>query len=670
MIWLKNLFKKYTLLIISLLLIFLFASQTAFSQTFYGGSAELPAYPNTTGVANPYPATIEVAGLEGNIASITIALDIYHAWPDDVDILLVGPTGASSVLMSDAGGGTDLGTLLDGFEIIFDQDALSIIPDALAITEGTYKPADYATVGEIFNAPAPAGVHTANLKNFEFTNPNGTWSLYAKDDLGGDKGNLFGWSITIVLAEPCIDPPVAGVTELMPANICDGFSFTASLPETTSGEGQLYQWQISNDNIFYMDIAGANSDTYSDSPLESAYYRCEVTCGATSSFSDPAYLNINETPTGDSFSDPLEINTLPFIYEGNNLASNCWTNTIGYRSPDVWFTYTASCNGTIDISVCTDALDSWISLKDSSGANLAFNDDYTMDGCYYLSSGIFDFEVIAGNTYYIMIEGWNFAEGSFTLTVNESNTSPLSISPAGDISVCFGEYVLLSATAGYDSYQWYKNSELLLGATSMHLSTKKPGFYHVEAAIGECNYVSEVQAIEVSQPSSVRIKAAGGQNDLCATGNVYLLAQYIGVSVQWFLNGDTIDGAISNSYLATEAGDYKCVSVWGDCMDESNIINVFNSCRIMDETDSEILHAYPNPTQSELFVEVQFISELTSSAVILLYNSLGQQVYSKNFPVNNGELNEQITFDNLKPGIYMLLVRSDEGSKIKQVVIQ
>ena len=57
------------------------------------------------GAATPYPSNIVVSGLSGTITKVTATLTNFsHTWPDDVDILLVGPAGQKLVLMSDAGG--------------------------------------------------------------------------------------------------------------------------------------------------------------------------------------------------------------------------------------------------------------------------------------------------------------------------------------------------------------------------------------------------------------------------------------------------------------------------------------------------------------------------------------------------------------------------------------
>ena len=154
------------------------------------GSISIP----DLGTATPYPSTIAVSGLANSIVSVTARLiNMNHTWPDDIDILLVGPTGASVILMSDCGGSPDIVNVTLGF----DDAAESSLPDSTQIVAGTYKPTNFGT-GDTFPAPAPAGPYVANFGDFLGTDPNGTWSLYVVDDAGGDIGSIAGgWELNI-----------------------------------------------------------------------------------------------------------------------------------------------------------------------------------------------------------------------------------------------------------------------------------------------------------------------------------------------------------------------------------------------------------------------------------------------------------------------------------------
>lgn len=149
----------------------------------------------TSGAGTPYPSDILVAGLTGRLKSITVTLaGLVHTFPDDLDILLVGPGGQKVMLMSDAGGSTD-----SAGNYTFSDLAGAKMADTTVNAAGTYRPSDYGTP-ETMPATAPAGPYGSLLSVFNGTDPNGTWSLYVTDDAAGDLGTLDSWTIDLVTA--------------------------------------------------------------------------------------------------------------------------------------------------------------------------------------------------------------------------------------------------------------------------------------------------------------------------------------------------------------------------------------------------------------------------------------------------------------------------------------
>lgn len=155
--------------------------------------------PIAQGAANPYPSNITVAGLTGNITTVTVRLEnLNHTFPIDLDILLVAPGGNNIVLMSDVGSIVDVNFC----NINFDDAAATTIPTGAAIAcGGSFQTSRDASV-DTYPAPAPApGTNTTLAAAFNGIAANGTWSLYIVDDAGIDQGTLGnGWSITVTTA--------------------------------------------------------------------------------------------------------------------------------------------------------------------------------------------------------------------------------------------------------------------------------------------------------------------------------------------------------------------------------------------------------------------------------------------------------------------------------------
>jgi hypothetical protein len=162
----------------------------------------------TTSPAQFYPITFTVSGA-GALTDLNITLNFgtrestnttvggpddfagrEHTFAGDMDMLLVGPTGATVFFMSDAGNANNLnGTYTFDDEAAAPMSASTIGTTDDSVANGSYQVSAY-TPTETFFTPAPAGPYGTTLSVFDGLNPNGTWALYIMDDAGGDWGYL------------------------------------------------------------------------------------------------------------------------------------------------------------------------------------------------------------------------------------------------------------------------------------------------------------------------------------------------------------------------------------------------------------------------------------------------------------------------------------------------
>jgi subtilisin-like proprotein convertase family protein len=153
-------------------------------------SALLPGS-GTSGSANPCPMQIAISAVEGVVERVTVQLHgLTHSFVDDLDILLVGPSGQNVMLLSDSSGGA----MANGLELGFSDDGM-VFPSDGTLASGVYQPSNVGVTGDSFPVAGPYG---STLAVFNDVDPNGIWSLYIVDDSTGDLGTLAGgWSIDI-----------------------------------------------------------------------------------------------------------------------------------------------------------------------------------------------------------------------------------------------------------------------------------------------------------------------------------------------------------------------------------------------------------------------------------------------------------------------------------------
>jgi subtilisin-like proprotein convertase family protein len=199
------------------------------------------------GAAAPYPSEIAVGGLTGPITNVTVTLHrVGHTIPDELDILLVSPSGEDVMLMSDACGATENG--IEDFTWTFSQAApRQMSNDSSDCEEFTYRPTNYVGgdgPNDSMTAPAPPGPYGISFASFNNENPNGTWKLFVRDDAPDDDGDIEGgWSIAI---------ETGPVDMLIPGSGTSGPAIPYPASRTVSGHtGLISDLDVIIDGIFH-----------------------------------------------------------------------------------------------------------------------------------------------------------------------------------------------------------------------------------------------------------------------------------------------------------------------------------------------------------------------------------------------------------------------------------
>ncbi|HZI19988.1 MAG TPA: proprotein convertase P-domain-containing protein [Pyrinomonadaceae bacterium] len=215
---------------------------------------------STGAPGNPYPSSINVAGVAGTVQRVAVRLKNFnHTWPNDVDMLLVGPGGQRMVILSDAVGS---GPGITARTYLLDDTAAAVLPSTGNPASGTYRPTNVGT-GDPFPAPAPPQPHqnpapggAATFASvFGGQNPNGIWSLYVVDDVSGDVGSITGgWDLVITTQDPvccntaCTITVPADITRPNDAGACGAIVNYA--PATISGSCGVLSYSHPSGSFF------------------------------------------------------------------------------------------------------------------------------------------------------------------------------------------------------------------------------------------------------------------------------------------------------------------------------------------------------------------------------------------------------------------------------------
>lgn len=129
---------------------------------------------------------------------------------------------------------------------------------------------------------------------------------------------------------------------------------------------------------------------------------------------------------------------------------------------------------------------------------------------------------------------------------------------------------------------------------------------------------------------------------------------------QWYLNGNPISGANSQSYSATSAGSYQVgVSAGVDCESLSEIEAVSITTGINDNAEKNV-KIYPNPAKDNVVIEG------VTSGKIELINLQGQILKQ----VTISETNSGLDISTITNGVYSIKITTKDGIIVKKLVKQ
>ena len=382
--------------------------------------------------------------------------------------------------------------------------------------------------------------------------------------------------------------PTVEIDQVEMNQICGGEDFTF----TTSGIADSYVWFLNSEVI-------PNENGASITVAQSGAYEVFVSIGDCNASSSLVNLSVLEYPVisnngsssyeiceGDDLSLQLESsigivqwssNGQTFIPNENPIIVNSagtyeFTATNGICSSSEIISVTIR----EDIEVTLDALST--SVEVCEGDNYILNSsnngsvyNWYRDGVL-LDENTASLNILEAGNYSLEVIDGNCSGTSETISVSYSQNPEVSLLSLNGLSFCEEEDVTLEATDGFQTYEWYRDGQLLI-ETSSTLTALTPGNYQVFAFNDLCQGQSNILSI-TQEPSPIISLESNGITTICEGDEIMIDATAGYQTYQWFLNSQML-AETGSSLLINGPGNYQVYIIDdASCEGQSNVVTI------------------------------------------------------------------------------------------------
>lgn len=158
-------------------------------------------------------------------------------------------------------------------------------------------------------------------------------------------------------------------------------------------------------------------------------------------------------------------------------------------------------------------------------------------------------------------------------------------------------------------------------------------------------------------PAKPSITLAANGTDLSASS---------GSSYQWFLNGNPIQGATSQTYAIKEKGNYTVTVT--DANGCSATSEPYIATGIATLENEAVFDIFPNPTNGIVIFNLTVIEK--NNFQVQLKNMLGQVLYTENLSNFKGNYTKQIDLSAFGKGVYTLTLMNASGQQVKKIIVE
>jgi ribosomal 30S subunit maturation factor RimM len=134
--------------------------------------------------------------------------------------------------------------------------------------------------------------------------------------------------------------------------------------------------------------------------------------------------------------------------------------------------------------------------------------------------------------------------------------------------------------------------------------------------------------------------------------------------LQWYINGDAINGATGKSFKAVQAGEYtlEAINIYGCKGVSAKVIVTLSG--VEDIAGDEYFSLYPNPASEQILIESKQL--LKTATPLEITNILGESVLKTTLPA--GSFKTALSLEAIPPGTYYVHISSGTFKKVYKIV--
>ncbi len=230
---------------------------------------------------------------------------------------------------------------------------------------------------------------------------------------------------------------------------------------------------------------------------------------------------------------------------------------------------------------------------------------------------------------------------------------PAAVTALGPLAFCDGDTCFL-VSSNSSGNQWFKNGNLLVGATAQTYNALSAGTYYtvVSNSFG-CSDTSSSFAISINLPPPFP--------NFNISGNTLTSAVLGSYSYQWFLNDTALAGATDSSYTALQSGNYRLqLTDTNGCSRKSFPVPIIVT-GIIPIAEEGNFSIYPNPGN----FEIMFLTSGDKTSTLIISDVISKVIYTGE--ITNGKL--KLNVSNWKKGLYFATLQSKNKTKVLKLII-